>query len=91
MKKTSSKSKRLGLNQYRWPEENIGEGNFKRPITAGNVAGRPGSNFDSKRRQIQSRGKPVAMGLSGTSQEDQEGKLSLINIFRWILSSRSIL
>ena len=72
-RRDANKNKRIPLNHYEWPEDNIGDQNYKRPITASHGQGRKRDNYDSQRREIQSRGKPIAMGLTGTSQENADG------------------
>jgi hypothetical protein len=63
------------LNEYQWPDEDWPAEANKRPITAIKVDMqsdvRPQTNYSSKRRNIKSRGRANATGLSGTSQSSQ--------------------
>jgi len=71
-KKGRKKHKRIPLNHYEWPEDSVGDQNYKRPTTANHGQGRKKNNYDRQRLEMQSRGKPIAMGLTGTSQENAE-------------------
>ena len=66
-------SKQIPFSDYKWPETNNPGGNPQRPITANygrNEVVRPATNYDAKRKEIQSRGKAVATELSGISQDE---------------------
>lgn len=73
--------KRIPLGDYQWPESNENIDRAVRPVTAinPNIRGdmRPATNYEAKRRNIQSRGKANPTGLSGTSQSSgpKEGKV----------------
>lgn len=88
-KKGRKKHKRIPLNHYEWPEDSVGDQNYKRPTTANHGQGRKRPNYDSQRREMQSRGKPIAMGLTGTSQENAEGIFVGI-AYRRVLPTRAI-
>lgn len=78
---SEKKKKRIPLGEYEWPESKDFKDNYNRPVTAIHgdaIENRPQTNYDSRRRNIQSRGKANPTGLSGTSQSShkQEGKLN---------------
>ena len=69
---STKKKKKIPLGEYNWPEDkNPHEGNG-RPITAshGNYVGphKHPTDYDKMRQEVQSRGKAIPTGLSGTSQ-----------------------
>lgn len=74
-KYSEKKKMKVPLADYQWPVNNNNNANNQRPTTAshGN-AGANLANYEEKRRNIQSRGKAIPTGLSGTSQSDQFDK-----------------
>lgn len=69
------KKKKIPLGEYDWPDNKNPPSNYNRPVTAAHPtqgAGNRGQiNYDERRRNIQSRGRVNATGLSGTSQSSQ--------------------
>jgi hypothetical protein len=74
-KLSEKKKMKIPLADYQWPESNNNNMNNQRPTTAYHGSGGGNlTNYEDKRRNIQSRGKAIPTGLSGTSQSDQFDK-----------------